>query len=117
MTRREKLSIAYVLVKMVSKQRFGKNTSMFESTNAYFSPLKIDYRFLEAIKDPKTWIFFFFACFANLVGGVGAQYGLVLKGFGFSTLEAALLNFPTGFAVGLAISSAAVISHPLYDNR
>jgi len=58
---------------------------------------------MEAIKDPKTWIFFFFAGFATLIGGVGVQYGLVLKGFGFSTLEAALLNFPSGFAVGLAI--------------
>jgi hypothetical protein len=51
------------------------------------------------LKDLKTWLFFFFGVFVTLVGGTAAQYGIIIKNFGFTTLEAALLNFPSGFAV------------------
>lgn len=56
-------------------------------------------RFIEALKDVKTWIFFLFALVANLQGGAGLMYGIILKGYGFSTLQATLLTFPGGFVV------------------
>ncbi|RSH83548.1 uncharacterized protein EHS24_007236 [Apiotrichum porosum] len=53
---------------------------------------------IEALTDPFTLCLFLLCVFNTLVvGGVGAFGGLlVTKAFGFSTLEAQLLNIPTG---------------------
>jgi MFS family permease len=66
-------------------------------------------QFIEAFQDPKTWLFAFCAAIANLQGGVGVQYSLIIKGFGFNTLESALLNFPTGFAMIFAVTTAGLV--------
>ena len=35
----------------------------------------------------------------NLVGGIGVEYSLVIKEFGFTTLQTTLLSIPSGFSV------------------
>lgn len=84
---------------MVLKPRSGRRLSKFHEFKFVERIIDVFPRFIEAFKDPKTWLFFFFAGIANLQGGVGVQYSIILKGFGFSTVQAALLNFPVGFAV------------------
>lgn len=60
----------------------------------------------EALLDPKTWIFFIFGAFSNLIGGIGVEYSLVIKQFGFTTLQTTLLGIPNGVAQIIGISSA-----------
>lgn len=63
-------------------------------------------QFIEALTDPKTWLFALFAAFSSLQGGIGVQYSLVIKAFGFTTLQTTLLNIPSGFAQIIGISTA-----------
>lgn len=47
---------------------------------------------VEALLDPKTWFFFFFAFVSNVVnGGLNAFSTAIIKGFGFSML---IQSFP-----------------------
>ena len=63
------------------------------------------HQFIEAVTDVKTWLFFLFACFSSLLGGVGSQYAIVIQSFGFTTLETTLLSIPSGFAVRNSIEA------------
>ena len=64
------------------------------------------YQMIEALKDPKTWLFALFAGFASLIGGIGVQYSLVIKSFGFTTLQTTLLSIPNGVAQIIGITTA-----------
>jgi MFS family permease len=66
------------------------------------------YQFIEALKDPKTWLFFLFAAVADLQGGLGIQYAIIIKGFGFTTLQTTLLNIPSGFAMIFSITLGTI---------
>ncbi|RJE24484.1 Major Facilitator Superfamily [Aspergillus sclerotialis] len=67
---------------------------------------------VEALLDPKTWFFFFFAFISNVVnGGLDAFSTTIIRGFGFSFLNTTLLSMPWGciatianIIVGLCIS-------------
>ena len=61
---------------------------------------------IEALRDPKTWIFFVFGGFSNLIGGIGVQYALLIKQFGFTTLQTTLLGIPNGVAQIIGITTA-----------
>jgi len=37
-----------------------------------------------------------YVCLINFFGGVGVQYSLIIKDFGFNTLQTTLLNIPQG---------------------
>ncbi|KAK5689611.1 hypothetical protein LTR97_012784 [Elasticomyces elasticus] len=50
------------------------------------------YQFIEAIKDPKTWLFFFHAWSQEMANGLTNQYSLIIKSFGFTTLQTTLLG-------------------------
>lgn len=65
-------------------------------------------RFIEAIKDPKTWLFFFFAAIANLQGGVGVVYNIIIQGYGFNTLETTLLSVPKGVGMILGVTLGTI---------
>lgn len=56
-------------------------------------------RFIEAVTDPKNWLFFLFAAISNLQNGISIQYAIIIKSFGFSTLQTTLLAIPSGAAV------------------
>lgn len=64
------------------------------------------YQVWEAIYDPKTWTFAFAAGFANLLGGIGVQYSMIIRDFGFTLLETSLLSIPNGVAQIVGISTA-----------
>ncbi|KAI5121702.1 hypothetical protein M0805_002095 [Coniferiporia weirii] len=64
------------------------------------------YQMIEAFTDPKTWLFALFAGFAALIGGIGVQYSILIKSFGFTTLQTTLLGIPSGFAQVIGITTA-----------
>lgn len=45
----------------------------------------------------------------NLQNGFGTQYGLIIQGFGFTTLQTTLLNIPSGAVMIISITSATLI--------
>lgn len=64
------------------------------------------YQVKEALADPKTWLFAFYGGFAALIGGIGVQYSLLIKSFGFTTLQTSLLSIPNGVAQIIGITTA-----------
>jgi len=62
------------------------------------------YQFVEALRDPKTWMFFAFGAVADLVGGVGVEYAAVIKALGFTTAQSTVLNVPSGFMMIISIT-------------
>ncbi|KIO24292.1 hypothetical protein M407DRAFT_9025 [Tulasnella calospora MUT 4182] len=67
------------------------------------------YQFIEALTDPKTWLFFLFAAVSNLQGGINVEYGLIIKGFGFNSLQTTLLSIPLGGAMVVSITIGTVL--------
>ncbi|GAM38105.1 hypothetical protein TCE0_033r08580 [Talaromyces pinophilus] len=58
------------------------------------------YQIIEAMTDPKTWIFFLLGVASQVVNGAASNFGsLIIKGFGFSSLETTLLQIPYGFII------------------
>ncbi|KAG8895904.1 hypothetical protein FRC01_012133 [Tulasnella sp. 417] len=66
-------------------------------------------QFIEALRDPKTWLFALFAAVANLQGGTGVVFGLIIKDFGFNTLETTLLSMPVGAAMIIAVTIGTIL--------
>lgn len=81
LTEREKV----VAIKRIKVNQSGVETKQWKM-----------YQFIEAITDPKAYIFMLFVALANFIGGVGVQYSLIIKDFGFDTLQTTLLNIPAG---------------------
>lgn len=75
----------------------------------YFLRPTWDNRFIEAPTDPKTWLFFLFVAVSNLQGGVNVVYGLIIKGFGFNTLQTTLLSFLLGGAMVVSVTVGTVL--------
>ncbi|KAF2703809.1 MFS general substrate transporter [Pleomassaria siparia CBS 279.74] len=67
------------------------------------------YQFVEAIKDPKTWLFFLHALTQECANGLTNQYSLIIKSFGFSTLQTTLLGCINGLVNFFSLALAAYI--------
>jgi len=66
---------------------------------------------LEAFIDPKTYLFFLFGFTANVPNGGTSNFGtLIVKGFGFDTLQTTLMQIPYGLLI------AAMILLTIYVN-
>ncbi|KAG8959089.1 hypothetical protein FRC00_001975 [Tulasnella sp. 408] len=75
------------------------------------------YQFIEALTDPKTWMFFLFAAVANLVGGMGIMFNIIIKGFGFNTLETTALSIPMGASMVIAITIGTILIRYFPNSR
>ncbi|QRV90865.1 major facilitator superfamily transporter [Ceratobasidium sp. AG-Ba] len=64
---------------------------------------------IEAFTDVKTWLFFLFAAVSNLQNGYGTQYQLIIKSFGFTTLQTTLLNIPSGATMIISITASTML--------
>lgn len=53
-------------------------------------------QFIEALTDPKTYLFCFYSIFANIPNSLTQQRSIIINQLGFDTLQTALLNIPTG---------------------
>ena len=69
------------------------------------------HRFIEALKDPKIYIFMVYAALANFVGGIGIQYSLIIKAFGFDVEQTTLLNIPSGGGMVICVTISLLILH------
>lgn len=69
--------------------------------------------------DPKALAFFFWPALGNLIGGIGVQYSLVLRAFGFSVLQTTLLTIPGGFSqiLGICVGGYALRKFPVRRPR
>jgi hypothetical protein len=75
------------------------------------------YQFVEAIKDPKTWLFFLHAWSQEMANGLTNQYSLIIKSFGFTTLQTTLLGCINGVTALISLGAAAIILAKTRDCR
>lgn len=76
------------------------------------------YQIKEAFKDPKTWFFILFGLSTQVVNGSASNFGsLIIKGFGYSSLNATLLQVPYGFIILFANISAMYLQRFLPGNK
>ena len=71
-------------------------------------------RFIEAVKDPKTWLFAGHALTQELGNGTTNQYSLIINSFGFTVLQTTLLGTVTGAVSFVSLAIAAVV---LYNTK
>jgi len=61
------------------------------------------YQFRECLLDPQTWLLFFITVCASVPTGALTSFGSILtKSFGYTNLQTALLNIPTGVIAATA---------------
>ncbi|KAF4461016.1 allantoate permease [Fusarium albosuccineum] len=75
------------------------------------------YQFIEAMKDPKTWLFFLHAWSQEMANGLTNQYSLIIKSFGFTTLQTTLLGCINGVTALISLGAAAWILAKTKDCR
>lgn len=68
-------------------------------------------RFIEALKDPKTWLFALHAWTQEMANGVTNQYSLIINSFGFTVLQTTLLGTVTGAVSFVSLTTAAFALH------
>ncbi|KAJ4393521.1 hypothetical protein N0V93_002733 [Gnomoniopsis smithogilvyi] len=69
------------------------------------------YQLVEALKDPKTWLFFLMGVLQNTPNGGISNFGtLIIQGFGFSTLVTTLMQVPYGVLIALSILSCVYLN-------
>ncbi|KIW12676.1 hypothetical protein PV08_09954 [Exophiala spinifera] len=67
------------------------------------------YQFIEALQDPKSWLFFLHAWSQEMANGVTNQYSLIIKSFGFTVLQTTLLGCVTGLTALVSLLTAAIV--------
>lgn len=71
--------------------------------NTHFKKTQV----FEALVDPKTWFLFLFGLSTQVVNGSVSNFGsLIIKGFGYSTLDTTLLQIPYGFIILFSVLSS-----------
>jgi MFS family permease len=74
-------------------------------------------QFIEALKDTKIYIFMLYAVLANFVGGIGIQYSLIIKDFGFNIKQTTLLNIPSGGLMVITVTFSLLLLHRFPNAR
>ncbi|PYI07008.1 MFS general substrate transporter [Aspergillus sclerotiicarbonarius CBS 121057] len=65
------------------------------------------YQILEALTDPKTWLFFLCGVSTQVVNGAASNFGsLIIEGFGYSNLVTTLFQIPYGTVILVSNVSA-----------
>ncbi|KAJ5679565.1 hypothetical protein N7462_007809 [Penicillium macrosclerotiorum] len=75
------------------------------------------YQFIEALKDPKTWLFFLHAWSQEMANGITNQYSLIINSFGFSVLQTTLLGTVTGIVSFFSLAAAAIALYYTENSR
>ncbi|KAF8848455.1 MFS general substrate transporter [Acephala macrosclerotiorum] len=65
------------------------------------------HQFIEALKDPKTWMFFLHAWSQEMANGLTNQYSLIINSFGFTVLQTTLLGCVNGITALVSLGVAA----------
>jgi len=75
------------------------------------------HQLIEALWDPKTWLFFFFAAISNLQNGIGIQYAIIIQGFGFKTWQTTLLSVPSGAVQIISVTVGGLLLRRFPNSR
>nr|VWP00642.1 S-adenosylmethionine synthase (EC [Ganoderma boninense] len=95
--------------RVIAVERIKVNQAGVE--NKHF---KMD-QFVECLKDPKTWLFFFFAAISNVTNSLSNQRQIIVKGFGFNSLQTTLLGCVDG-VVEIIVIFCTVTSATYWKN-
>lgn len=69
---------------------------------------------MEAVLDPKTWLFFFCGVATQVVNGAASNFGsLIIQGFGYSNLVTTLFQIPYGMVILVSNVSAMYLQRSL----
>ncbi|QRV94599.1 major facilitator superfamily transporter [Ceratobasidium sp. AG-Ba] len=75
------------------------------------------YQFIEALVDPKTWLFALFACIGTIPNSLTNQRSIIVNSFGFTTLETTLLVCVDGVVEILTIWTGVILAGKWKDSR
>ncbi|KAL7782936.1 MFS general substrate transporter [Trichoderma ceciliae] len=75
------------------------------------------HQFIEAIKDPKTWLFTLHAWTQEMGNGISNQTSLIINSFGFTIFQTTLLSTVAGVIAFFTLSSAAITLHKTRNSR
>ena len=80
--------------KKLAVERLRENHTGLKNTKIKLNQL------IETAKDPKTYFFILFGLSTQVVNGAISNFGsLIVKGFGFSSLNTTVLQVPYGFII------------------
>lgn len=74
-------------------------------------------QFIEALTDPKTWLFALFSAFDNVPNSLTNQQQIIIANFGFSTLQTTLLAMVNGFVEITTIFTGVNLAARLPNSR
>ncbi|KZT69386.1 MFS general substrate transporter [Daedalea quercina L-15889] len=74
-------------------------------------------QFIEALTDPKTWLFALFSAFDNVPNSLTNQQQLIIANFGFTTLQTTLLAIVNGFVEIATIFTGVNLAARLPNSR
>ncbi|KAG6902418.1 hypothetical protein C0995_000344 [Termitomyces sp. Mi166 len=97
--------------RMIAVQRIKVNQTGVE--NKYFRREQM----IEALLDPKTWLFALFAAFENIPNSLSNQRSIIVNSFGFTTLQTTLLGCVDGVIAIVSIWSGVVIATRIPNSR
>ena len=72
---------------------------------------------IEALMDPKTWLFALFAAFDNVPNSITNQLQIIVLSFGFTTFQTTLLGCATGVVEIVTILSGVTIASRIPNSR
>ncbi|KAK4082434.1 uncharacterized protein Triagg1_2246 [Trichoderma aggressivum f. europaeum] len=75
------------------------------------------HQFIEAIKDPKTWLFALHAWSQEMGNGINNQTSLIINSFGFTVFQTTLLSTVSGVIAFFTLSAAAIALHLTRNSR
>jgi ACS family allantoate permease-like MFS transporter len=65
---------------------------------------------IEALTDPKTWLFALFTIFTSIPDSLNNQFQIIIVSFGFNLIQTALLSCLNGVVVVVAILTCVTIA-------
>lgn len=84
--------------KVMAVERLRENNTGIE--NKHFKP----YQFYEALRDPQVWLLAYITTAASIPNGaVGSFQSVLIKSFGFTEKETALIQIPGGFIAVVSV--------------
>src|ERR1700710_2510370 len=72
---------------------------------------------MEALKDPKTWIFTLFAVLSHIPNSIVNQRQIIVASFGFTNLQTTLLGCVDGFVPIIGTLIAITLVSRIPDSR
>ncbi|KAF2503227.1 MFS general substrate transporter [Lophium mytilinum] len=73
---------------------------------------------IEAVKDPKTWLLFFYTIFTSMPNGGYTNFSsLIIKGFKYGQLDTLLLTMPQGACQVIMVLTSSYLTSKLRKSR